>query len=252
MARKSITPKTDADLYSILSTMNEQIPGYKVALNITLAEETAIADYKALARWIIDFHEALTAEKEGLTKFKDKLLFGDHSQSLEPFVLVAAPAAPGALTPGIWEQTSKIITKIKDEDAYDDEIGETLGIVGPEIIKDFSTIQAELNLKFSTPQKNEFTFVKHGADGIKVLRCIVDPEQPEPPEGELVFETETIVTRSPYIDTTPNQKRRPENRGYKIWLWDEDKTVGLPSEILWVPTAIYYDQEGNEISGIPK
>ena len=252
MAHKSISPESPEELYGILSTMNDKIPDYSVALNISPAEAATVAADKALCRWIIDFYDTLVGEKEGLTKFRDKLLFGKHTDTILPVVISPAPAAPYALAAGIWERTSKLISRIKDENAYDDDIGEALGIVGPEIIKDFSTIQAELNLKFSTPQKNEFTFVKHGADGIKVLRCIVDPEQPEPPEGELVFETETIVTRSPYIDTTPNQKRRPENRGYKIWLWDDDKTVGLPSEILWVPTAIYYDQEGNEISGIPK
>ena len=252
MARKSITPTTDGELYDILAALDSKIADYKVALNVTLSEENTLTASLANCRWMIDLHNALTDEKEGLTKIKDKLLFGNMTDTILPVVISPAPAAPYALAAGIWETTSKFITKLKIQPNYSDEIGEILGIVGPEIIKDFTGVQAELNLKESTPLRNEFTFPKLGADGIKVLRYISATDMPIPPMPDIPWETVAIVHHSPYIDTLPNKMKRPESRYYMIWLMENDKPVGLPSDPVYVPTAIYFDQDGNELSGIPK
>ena len=113
---------------------------------------------------------------------------------------------------------------IKGAQNYTTEIGNALGIIGPELaIKAHSDSKPLLKAKIDG-MNVIIQFKKDGIDGIRLY---------SKRGSETEFKFLAIDTSSPYVDSREKlDTSKPEQREYYAFYFDEDVEVGIQSDIL--------------------
>ena len=191
--KKSFLPRTENERLLWMENFASKLPTYSPKYNIDGADQHDMADSNAYySHWIFatnQFKEYLSK----LVQFKNDLANDKNAVSLEP-VLPTLPAAPPAVTPGIFGRASAIALRIKNHKDYTEADGNDLGIEGETAAEpDINTLKPTITLRLVSGGSPEIGWVRGIADGIDIL---VD-------RGNGVWTFLTTDTIPNYIDTAP-------------------------------------------------
>lgn len=150
MAKSDYIPDADDALLLQMQAFGAALPSYATTFGITAGQVAAhIADTDYF-EYVIQCRNVMRNTTQQWTAWKNTLRNGGTGSVLSAPADLALPTAVPAVEPGIEERFRALCSQIKRHAAYDNSVGEGLGIVGPEETpKDPSTLQPELKLKSS-------------------------------------------------------------------------------------------------------
>lgn len=219
--KKHYLPSDDNGRLSWLTTFNSKIGGYASTFGISAAEVAAIAAYLLMLQYILGLIEAVRTFSQDLTKYRNKLMIAVIGSSLGDPPTLTIPAAPATQPAGIFSIISGIVQRIKGHAAYNEAIGEDLGIVGSDIFVDYATVKPVLKITLDVGNP-KIKYKKNRTKGIN-LYCDRDDGK-----GMLLIKA---VTKSTYVDETP----LPAGVNSAVWKYMaihvvDDIEVGIPSD----------------------
>lgn len=147
---------------------------------------------------------------------------GGKSANLMVLPWSGIPASfPPSVAPGIEHRTRMLIRRIKSSSGYTESIGTSLGIVVSNYKREVGV--PKLSVRLNTNQA-ELRFRKGDTHGARIFSRR---------GNETEFTFTAVDTRSPYVDKRPNLVLgQPEVRQYYIYLFLDDKLVGMQSQIV--------------------
>ncbi len=197
------------------NNFSEKIGTYATDLGLTGPEVAAItADSEYLGFTVLgaikakEYGQAWTSRKDRMRKGSD-VAMGTFPEGVD----VSTP--PAVVLPGIEKRFRALITTIKAHPAYNNDMGEDLGIVA-------ANSEAEITspeLKVKKDGVNVvISFSKGNNDGASLY---------SKRGSEVAFTFLALDTKSPYIDTRPNLvPGTPEKREYYAKLFDDSAEHG--------------------------
>ena len=139
------------------------------------------------------------------------------------------------------------VKRLKTSPAYTEGLGEVLGVVGSDESFDPDLFKPSLKA-LVLPGEVKLTFVKGGADGVKVYvrnasatGNIPAPGNPAGPQSapSADFQMIAIDLQSPYVDNRPLAVAgKPEVREYYVRGILHDHEIGQPSDIVRVTVSV--------------
>jgi hypothetical protein len=224
MQRDYYLPHADKDREVWLTNFYTQLKAIAATFGYTPAQMTSLLNDANAFRYGLLLQEAAKTYAESCTKSKDSLRNGPQTIVIEAFPAFVPPAgAPTPVLPGIFDWAILMVAQIKKNAAYTATIGEVLGVIGAEIVSNFSTAQPVLQLTFEGGLVH-LMYVRGQADGI-LLYCMRG--------DETVFTLLFTVTKTTYIDSRPNQTvGQPELRQYRAFYMVGDVAVGIESAVV--------------------
>ena len=134
-------PTNDQGKADFLDNLALKINGYATLFGLTPAEVASVQADATMFNYILDMQEAYKTFKQNLTSYKNMLRDGDPDL-LGPFPVSPVLAAPPPLvTKNIFRRTRRLVERIKAASAYNEAIGEDLGIVGDEQVFDIPSLK---------------------------------------------------------------------------------------------------------------
>jgi hypothetical protein len=167
MKRKYYLPPDDQGRLAWLLNFSTKIGTYAGALGITPLEVTALAAYYTMLAYILGIVEQVRTFGQDLTKFKEKLMIAPIGTPLGAVPTITLAAAPPATPSGIFTLIAGMVKRIKGSAAYNENIGEDLGIIGADIIIDFENLQPELRITLDV-NSPKLKYKKGGTDGLNI------------------------------------------------------------------------------------
>lgn len=185
---------------------------------VTLCHDAFIA--------MVNYIESLNAYSVAYTEYKHRLMEGKTGAALGAAPI---PPAPPTIDPttivGLFNRLFALITNIKTRTGYTPDYGKTLGIIGSEVVIDWSHFHANLT-GIELYLANQLSFVKKHLDGINLYSRLPSATD---------FTLLKYVGVSPYLDvrplTVPNIIEKREY--YSIGVVN-DVEVGFPSPTITV------------------
>jgi hypothetical protein len=163
-----------------------------------------------------------------ITSYKDTLNSPTIGITTQPIPVFTPPAgAPTVMAPaGFFGWIAALVASIKTNDAYTNEMGIDLKIIGSDIVIDWATAQPTKVKVSANAGAVHGSFLKGEATGGKI----------ECKRGvETTFSTVTEVTGSKFTDSRPNLVPGvPETRQYRIWYLKNNVVKGLVSSIVTI------------------
>jgi len=137
-------PSSDRGKAEFLDNLALKIDGYATLLGLTSADVDSVQADAAMFSYVLEMQEAYKTFKQDLTKYKNMLRDGAPG-SLGPIpVSPVMPAPPTLVDKNIFKRIRKLVDRIKAAPAYNESIGEDLGIVGDEQAPDIPNLKPEL------------------------------------------------------------------------------------------------------------
>ncbi len=197
MPKSDYLKRRNVDFSTQLSTFKLNFPTYAATLGATpaqVAAQAADADYFAHS---LEMHEVCTNCSLQWTAWKDLIRDGGPLSGNAPAAAVF-PAAVPAVAPGIEVRFRALVKQIKAHAAYNEGIGQVLGIEGTaQSGPDFSVFKPLLSLELNGGQ----VVIRWGWQGaaayLDMLELLVDRA-----DGK-GFVTLAYDTTPNYTDTTP-------------------------------------------------
>lgn len=220
-------PKAQALRLVWLENYKLKLAIYVGTAGITVADVTLAEDAYDAYAWTIARNEQLRALKEDLTAFKDILADGPIGTPLGAYPAAPVfPAAPGAVSAGIFPQIILQADRIRNTTGYTRPIGEDLGI---EPIGSSVTLGDPLFTALALPNSEvRLDWVKSIASGV-----LVESQR----GNEVSWTVLGVDNYSPYLDARPALvPGQPEVRRYRIRYIVGDEAVGSYSAIVTVTT----------------
>lgn len=139
-------PRTDTLKVSWLKNLDTKAPVYNTLLDITPAEITSLGNDTTMFEYIVNVMlDAYSTKNKDITKFKNIMRDGPIGTPAPPTpVAPVLPVAPTAVEPGIFQRVAKFVKRLKSHPNYTVNIGEDLGIEGPEHVVDPQTMKPVL------------------------------------------------------------------------------------------------------------
>ena len=141
MAKHDFISKSDQGKAAFLNNFANKIGGYAATLGLTPVEVASVINDAARFKYILDMQELYKTFKQNISRYKDMLRDGSGGVPIGDLVIPIPPAAPIPVDDGIFIRIRKMVACIKAHLAYNEAIGEDLGIVGDAQVIDI------LNLK---------------------------------------------------------------------------------------------------------
>jgi hypothetical protein len=170
MAKGYYLPYSDQDRVGWLNNFAQKFPVYAALLNLT-SEVSWVTNDAVMLAYIVGRVEFFTAGKEQLVNFKNLLRNGPIATvPAVPVMPVSTVTAPTTnVAPGIFVRIPQLVQRIKNSAAYTEAIGKDLGIIGAEIIDDFTVLKPKIKV---VPAKGgtavEIQWAKGKADSIYI------------------------------------------------------------------------------------
>lgn len=203
-----------------LTNLSDKLSTYQAALGLTAGQLTAAADDAAMMDFMTHSISTSKSYGQGWTALKDDARKGKGSDPIATFpspVNVTTP--PTAVLPGIEERFRSLAAQIKANPAYTNAMGEDLGIVADQDTTVLTAPQLKVEMKGGSPV---ISFKKSISDGIRLY---------SQRGTEKSFSFLAVDTRSPYVDTRPNETPdTPETRQYYAYYIKADEQVGSQSD----------------------
>ena len=145
MAKNYFIPNSDQGKADFLDNLANKIGGYAVALGLAPADVTSVTDDAAMFNYVMDMQEAYKTFKQDMSKHKNMLRDGPVGTPLGALpVAPTLPAAPTLVNEGVFIRIRKLTARIKAAPAYNQAIGEDLGLVGDEQVIDIPNLKPVL------------------------------------------------------------------------------------------------------------
>jgi hypothetical protein len=142
MSNQTYLPRADKDRVVWLKNFNTKFSLYATSLGFSPAEATGITNDTTMFTYIVDMVELFKNEQGKRVAYKNLLVNGDLSTPVSTIPSVPAlPAAPPAVQAGIFRRLAKTVQRIKNHPAYNNAIGQDLGIIGAVNVIDTETMK---------------------------------------------------------------------------------------------------------------
>ena len=225
--KKRFIPDGDQAKVGFIVNLGAKMPDHAATLSITPAEVTSVQADAAMFKYLMDMQEAYKTNKQEVTRYKNILRDGPLGTPLGVVpVAPTLPVAPVAVSAGIFVRISQLAMRIKGNPAYNEAIGEDLGLVGDEQVIDIPNMKPVLKSRLDSGRPLIIWKKGPAAD---VLDIYVDRK-----DG-LGFVFLATDTQPDYLDTFPVPA------GVTTAVWDYkaiyrigDDTVGQFSEPIQV------------------
>ena len=152
MPKSDYVSQNDDSFGAQLATFKNAIGGYATDLGLAPAEVTAQAADAAYFEYVMACQAVMKNGAQQWTQWKKFARNGTglNSPTDGPVVPPAFPASVTAVSPGVELRFRALVKKIKASSAYDQSVGEALGIEGPDqVVPDLATIQPDIKAKAS-------------------------------------------------------------------------------------------------------
>jgi hypothetical protein len=219
-------PPTESGQVIWLGNFKIKIADLLTILVITTDEQTLITNTHDAFIAMVNYINSLNAYSVAYTEYKHRLMEGKTGDALGAApVQPVAPLIDPTMIVGLFTKFFALITNIKTRTGYTPDYGKTLGIIGSEVVIDWSHFHANLT-GIELYLANQLSFVKKHLDGINIYSRL---------PGETEFAFLKYVSISPYLDVRP--LRVPlvlEKREYYSIGVVGDVEVGFPSPTITV------------------
>ena len=186
-------PTNDQGKAEFLDNLALKIGGYETLLGLTTADVDSVQADAAMFRYILDMQEAYKTFRQDLTNYKNMLRDGAPGPLGPIPVSPVMPAPPTLVDKNVFRRTRKLVARIKAAPAYNNAIGEDLGIVGDEQTKDALSLKPLLKSRLDAGRPL-IIWTKGSTEGIDIY---VDRQDGA---GFVFLATDT---KPDYLDTTP-------------------------------------------------
>jgi hypothetical protein len=222
------------------SQFNLKLPSIAAMIGVSPAEVSAVdKDYKAY-EYVVRMAELFKLESKERTKFRDLLANGKPVNLLSQMPsLPVLPEAPPVVPAGVFRRTAMLVQRIKNHPNYNEAVGKDLGIIGPEKVIDPEKLKPVLNVRNQDDSGIVIDFKKGSMDGVEVHSGKFLKSGSAKGGADLEWTEIGRVTRSPFIDKTPNSKLEPETRYYRAIYLKNDKHTGQVSNAIKVIAEVY-------------
>jgi hypothetical protein len=224
MATQYYLPDGDKEREVWLINFYTALAAIATAWGITAPQLLSVLNDSNAFRYSLVFLEAATAFKETSTSSKDLFRNGPQSVTPQAFpVFTPPPGAPTPVPPGIFERITLLVGQLKKNALYTVTVGTSLGVIGADIVINYSTAMPVLVLTFEGGLVH-LKYVRGHAEGI-LLYCMRGTET--------AFTLLATVTKTTYTDTRPNQTVGvAEKRQYRAFFMVGDVAVGIESAVI--------------------
>ena len=233
MKRQTYYPSRIADQIPWLENFRTQIPTFVATLGLNAARTDAVvASCRFLIYVLSQWLAAVRAFGPASTEAVDLLQNGSGSSAmpLPTFTPPALPAGVASVPPGVLIRLFDLISEIKENDAYTETMGLTLGIVGSVAppSQPVPGLKAEV-IQGGGCQCVKLSFIKYGHMGVYL----------ESRRAAGAWEFLGIDTDSPYLDERPLLAApAPEVREYRARYWDKGTPNGDWTDVVKVTVAL--------------
>ncbi|MFI5217844.1 MAG: hypothetical protein ACHQNT_00030 [Bacteroidia bacterium] len=219
--RKHYFPKSNKKRLAWLKNFSDKIGTYASVLMILPTEAQEVKDYYTMLKHAMDTIEMVRSFSKSMTAFRKELMFGLPGGNASDVPVLTLPAAPAAVPSGIFGIISGMVQRMKGSIHYTEAIGEDLGIIGADFVKDFAALKAVLKIKpdLGRPEISYNKYNTHGmnlyvnrddGNGMKFLKRL---------------------TRTTFID----KYKLPEEKRIALWKYIgiyvvDDIEVGIASD----------------------
>jgi len=222
-------PKTDAERLSFIENFDDKLSTYAATFGIAAGTLTSVTDDRLMFKYILDMQEKFKTFKQDITAYKNLLSEGPGGGNAGPVPIIPTLAAPPTLIRrAIFRRIRELVTQIKANSAYTENIGEDLGIVGDEQTVEINKLQPELKSEIVAGHP-VIKWTKGHADALDIF---VDRNDGA---GFVFLATDTSPD---YTDTTP----LPQGVESAVWEYQaiykiNDDQVGKYSESIKVTVS---------------
>jgi len=219
-------PYAEANQVIWIGNFKLKIADYLLILVITTEEQDLVTLCHDAFIAMVNYIESLNAYSVAYTEYKHKLMEGKTGAALGA---APVPPVPPTIDPttivGLFNRLFVLITSIKLRANYSPVIGKTLGVIGSEVVIDWTTFHANLT-GIALYLANQLSFVKKHLDGINLYSRL---------PGATEFTLLKYVGVSPFLDTRPLAVAGViEKREYYAVGVVNDVEVGFPSPTITV------------------
>ena len=229
MKKNLYLPDNDALRLAWLVNFNKKmVDTYAATLGITAPQLLYLLTGLRMFTYMLACVTAVESFYHTIVSYKDTLNATVIGTTTQPIPVYTPPTgAPTVMAPaGFFGWIAALVASIKTNDAYTNEMGIDLKIIGSNIVIDWATAQPTKVKVSSNAAAIHGSFLKGQATGGRV-ECKRGPET--------TFSTVTEVTGSKFTDPRPNLVPGvPETRQYRIWYLKKNVVVGLVSSIVTI------------------
>jgi hypothetical protein len=209
----------DLGFVAQLKNFSEKIGTYSTDLGLTAVQVAAIAADSAYLSFTV--LGAIQAKEYGQawTSRKDRLRNGGAATMGTFPASVDVSTPPPVVLPGLEKRFRALITTIKAHPAYNNDMGQDLGIVAANAGEELTAPTLKVKRDGETVV---IGFSKGDNDGVRIY---------SKRGSEVAFTFLALDTKTPYVDNRPNLvPGTPEKREYYAKLFDDAAEHGDPSD----------------------
>ncbi|MCD6017694.1 MAG: hypothetical protein K0S53_815 [Bacteroidetes bacterium] len=223
MSQAKFIPTSDSDKVVWLNNFTTKMSLYATPLGVTTAELTALQKDNAYFSYLISMMEVYRQNLLNLAGYKNMLKRAVGQQHIGALpALPTLPAAPPAVSEGVFDRVSKLVARIKASLNYSDNIGSDLGVISPTETIDVTTMQPEIKINLEVG-KPHLKWKKGYSDAIDLYGDHNDGQG---------FVFIGRFTRNEYLDITPLATGKVfDEWSYKAIYVIADVQVGLYSKV---------------------
>jgi hypothetical protein len=225
MPKAPYIPWGDQPKANWLDNLAVKLPTYEAVLGLTPADTASVAADAAMFNYIVDMQEAYKTFKQDVSYYKDFLRDGGPGAFGPLPVAPVLPIPPAPVQKGIFDRIRNMVGRIKRHSAYNQSMGEDMGIVGDEQTIDIPNLKPVLKSRLDA-ERPLIIWNKGAADRINIY---VDRKDGA---GFVFLATDSYPD---YLDTFT----LPAGQNSAVWDYKAryligDEPVGLFSDIISV------------------
>jgi len=231
MSNQAYFPSNEAERVIWLTHFCNKLPLHGSDLGISATEIASTVAEVGFYVWLIGtWYPSVQKNALEATAYKANIANGTGNAVMPLPTAVAFTDAPTVSVPGVLARISTLVQRIKISSAYNDSVGQDMGIIGSQdssvhLFPDF-TANTERGTDF---ERVKFTFTKYQHDGVSI----------ESRRNNGPWEFLGIAMIKPWYDERPLlDNATPETREYRLRWWDKGVANGELSPVQRVTVAL--------------
>ena len=231
MSNQGYFPTNEAERVIWLTHFCNKLPIHASDLGINALELASTLADVGFYVWVIGtWYPAVQKNSLEATAYKANIANGTGNNVMPLPTAVVFANAPTVCVPGILSRLSTLVQRIKISSAYNDSIGQDMGIIGSldtsvHLVPDF-TATTERGSDF---ERVKINFTKYQHDGVSI----------ESRRNNGSWEFLNIAMVKPFYDERPLlDNTAPEIREYRLRWWDKGVANGELSPVQRVTVAL--------------
>jgi hypothetical protein len=187
MANQYFLPPGEARRRAWLNNFSGKMPTYANVVGVTDAEVKQLAADDLFFNFVCDTHSQHTKTTRDWTAYKHQAAHGDNLGD------IPVTPTPGTVPPNIFGRACALAVRIKNHPNCTEAIAQDLGIIGPEVIVDPSSMKPVLYLSLNAGHPH-VGWPKQGMDSLELWKDWGDGKG---------FVLLTYTTNTDYADISP-------------------------------------------------